>query len=193
MKFHLDTVGSSGTLVGELAAAPACCLPLLASVGASLCFSAFAPYSTALTYLLQCSVVFAVAGALIGFRQHHKWQPLVLAAASAISIFYAYNVQLSQGLVYSGLLGLLAAAVWNTIECRRCATCVPSIIQLHSTIICPLCGHQRTEAMPTDSCLYFYECTACKALLKPNSGDCCVFCSFGSVKCPPIQSGACVC
>ena len=25
--------------------------------------------------------------------------------------------------------------------------------------------------------------------LKPLAGDCCVFCSFGSVKCPPIQRG----
>ncbi|MDF3887656.1 GDCCVxC domain-containing (seleno)protein [Cupriavidus basilensis] len=32
-----------------------------------------------------------------------------------------------------------------------------------------------------------YECSHCKAILLPNLGDCCVFCSFGSVKCPPIQ------
>jgi hypothetical protein len=38
--------------------------------------------------------------------------------------------------------------------------------------------------MPTDACQYFYECEVCKALLKPNAGDCCVFCSFGSVMCP---------
>ena len=25
-------------------------------------------------------------------------------------------------------------------------------------------------------------------LLRPNPGDCCVFCSFGSVKCPPMQA-----
>jgi hypothetical protein len=25
------------------------------------------------------------------------------------------------------------------------------------------------------------------ALLKPKSGDCCVFCSYGDVPCPPIQ------
>ncbi|EPX7158509.1 GDCCVxC domain-containing (seleno)protein [Pseudomonas aeruginosa] len=23
--------------------------------------------------------------------------------------------------------------------------------------------------------------------MRPNPGDCCVFCSFGSVPCPPIQ------
>lgn len=42
--------------------------------------------------------------------------------------------------------------------------------------------------MPTDACQYFYECKACKALLRPNPGDCCVFCSFGDRPCPPIQA-----
>lgn len=43
--------------------------------------------------------------------------------------------------------------------------------------------------MPTNACIYFYECPACMMLLKPLSGDCCVFCSYGDVKCPPIQEG----
>ncbi|MFC0217600.1 GDCCVxC domain-containing (seleno)protein [Pseudochelatococcus lubricantis] len=60
---------------------------------------------------------------------------------------------------------------------------------LESTIICPNCGHRATETMPTEACQYFYDCKACGALLKPKSGDCCVFCSYGSVPCPPIQAG----
>ena len=28
----------------------------------------------------------------------------------------------------------------------------------------------------------------CGARLKPKPGDCCVFCSYGSVPCPPIQA-----
>ena len=63
---------------------------------------------------------------------------------------------------------------------------------LRSKLTCPHCGTVKEEAMPTDACLYFYECTGCHAMLRPKSGDCCVFCSFGSVKCPPIQqSGTC--
>lgn len=58
---------------------------------------------------------------------------------------------------------------------------------LESTITCPECGHQAAENMPTDSCWFFYECSSCHKLLKPDEGDCCVFCSYGSVKCPPIQ------
>ena len=29
----------------------------------------------------------------------------------------------------------------------------------------------------------------CGALLKPKPGDCCVYCSYGDVACPPIQEG----
>ena len=60
-------------------------------------------------------------------------------------------------------------------------------IQLQSTITCPICGHSKEETMPTDACQYFYECESCHTLLKPKQGDCCVFCSYGTVKCPPIQ------
>ncbi|MCH2547305.1 MAG: hypothetical protein MK052_06835 [Alphaproteobacteria bacterium] len=59
---------------------------------------------------------------------------------------------------------------------------------LQSTITCPECGTQKEETMPTDACQYFYECTACHTLLKPKEDDCCVFCSYGSVACPPIQN-----
>jgi hypothetical protein len=41
--------------------------------------------------------------------------------------------------------------------------------------------------MPTDACQYFYDCPACGAVLKPLAGDCCVFCSYADVPCPPIQ------
>lgn len=41
--------------------------------------------------------------------------------------------------------------------------------------------------MPTQSCLVFYQCPACGAVLKPKQGDCCIFCSYGDVPCPPIQ------
>jgi hypothetical protein len=61
------------------------------------------------------------------------------------------------------------------------------IAELVSTLTCPVCGQHRTESMPTDACQYFYECSDCKTLLKPKAGDCCVFCSFGDVPCPPIK------
>jgi hypothetical protein len=57
-----------------------------------------------------------------------------------------------------------------------------------STITCPHCGHQATETMPMDACQFFYDCKGCGTRLKPWVGDCCVFCSYGSVPCPPIQA-----
>jgi hypothetical protein len=67
-----------------------------------------------------------------------------------------------------------------------------SPVVLESVLTCPHCGYARQETMPTDACQFFYECGGCGALLRPKPGDCCVFCSFGSVKCPPIQQhGAC--
>ena len=61
---------------------------------------------------------------------------------------------------------------------------------LESTIICPSCGTSKAEIMPTDACQFFYECTGCGKLLRPRLGNCCVFCSYGSVACPPIQACA---
>lgn len=60
-------------------------------------------------------------------------------------------------------------------------------IELTSSLTCPHCGHMSVETMPTDACQYFYDCKSCGALLKPLSGDCCVFCSYGTVSCPPVQ------
>lgn len=66
-------------------------------------------------------------------------------------------------------------------------------IQLKSEIICPNCGHKKVEEMPTSACQFFYDCEACKNTLKPKEGDCCVFCSYGSVPCPPIQMNKSCC
>jgi hypothetical protein len=60
------------------------------------------------------------------------------------------------------------------------------------SLTCPGCGEVHVETMPTDACIYFFDCTGCGTVLRPKPGDCCVFCSYGSVKCPPIQEqGTC--
>lgn len=61
------------------------------------------------------------------------------------------------------------------------------IILLQSTITCPVCGHQKEETMPIDACQHFYECEKCRTVLNPLPEDCCVFCSYGDVKCPSKQ------
>jgi hypothetical protein len=73
------------------------------------------------------------------------------------------------------------------IRQRRTIEPTMNAVSLESMLTCPYCGIAARETMPTDACQFFYECGNCKALLRPKLGDCCVFCSYGSVKCPPIQ------
>jgi hypothetical protein len=60
-------------------------------------------------------------------------------------------------------------------------------MQLESILTCPKCSFQARERMPLDACQFFYVCKGCGEKLKPQPGDCCVFCSYGSVPCPPVQ------
>ena len=60
-----------------------------------------------------------------------------------------------------------------------------------ATIRCPECGVASVETMPTDACLYFWECPSCHVVVKPKPGDCCVFCSYGTALCPPKVSAMC--
>ena len=63
------------------------------------------------------------------------------------------------------------------------------MIELVSVLTCPSCAHTSAEPMPTDACQFFYDCKGCGERLKPKPGDCCVFCSYGTVPCPPVQAG----
>ncbi|MBA3663720.1 MAG: hypothetical protein H0W61_05875 [Bacteroidetes bacterium] len=56
-----------------------------------------------------------------------------------------------------------------------------------SDITCPVCKHTTTEKLPTQVCLIKYTCPTCKTDIYPKEGDCCVFCSYGTVKCPSKQ------
>ncbi len=58
-----------------------------------------------------------------------------------------------------------------------------------SDLTCPECGHVETLTMPQDSCMWFHPCASCQTVLRPKPGHCCVFCSYGSVACPPVQAG----
>ncbi len=60
-------------------------------------------------------------------------------------------------------------------------------IQTHATIRCPHCGVESTQEMPLDACQIVYLCESCDTILRPKTGDCCVFCSYGSLPCPPKQ------
>ena len=40
-----------------------------------------------------------------------------------------------------------------------------------------------------NTCQLFYDCKGCGAVLRPKPGDCCVYCSYATVPCPPVQAG----
>ena len=56
-----------------------------------------------------------------------------------------------------------------------------------SVVACPNCGARTEVEMPTDACVVFFECESCHTVLRPKASDCCVFCSYASVICPPVQ------
>lgn len=58
---------------------------------------------------------------------------------------------------------------------------------IKSEITCPKCNHKKMEEMPTDVCLLKYTCEKCNTELHPKEGDCCVFCTYGTHKCPSMQ------
>ncbi|MGJ0505787.1 MAG: GDCCVxC domain-containing (seleno)protein [Methylocystis sp.] len=61
-------------------------------------------------------------------------------------------------------------------------------MQFAATLTCPHCGHAEALAMPRDACVIAYDCPRCGARLAPKPGDCCVFCSYADVPCPPVQA-----
>ncbi len=60
-------------------------------------------------------------------------------------------------------------------------------IAIESVLTCPECGFQSRETMPTSTCQIVIHCGNCGASLRAKDGDCCVFCSYGSIPCPSIQ------
>ena len=60
-----------------------------------------------------------------------------------------------------------------------------------SRLTLPCCGAMVDAQMPVDACQFFYECPVCKMVVRAAQSDCCVFCSYGTVPCLPVQASAC--
>ncbi|MBL6751234.1 MAG: hypothetical protein ISP90_11960 [Nevskia sp.] len=65
--------------------------------------------------------------------------------------------------------------------------------ELGSAITCPHCGQLSVETMPVNACIVFWPCPHCAAVLRPLAGRCCVFCSYGTTPCPPVQASKACC
>ena len=57
----------------------------------------------------------------------------------------------------------------------------------NARLTCPKCNAVQKAKMPTNASQHFYKCQKCGELLKPKEGECCVFCSYADMKCPPKQ------
>lgn len=58
----------------------------------------------------------------------------------------------------------------------------------HQTVIkCPHCGYFQMETMPDDVCVIAWQCPGCGRIARPGKADCCVYCAYGSERCPPAQ------
>ena len=196
----LDGIGSVGALLAAIAAP--CCFPLFAGVIAALGIVAIGNFESFALYALQGFAVLSLFGLALAVRRHRSLWPFLLGVTSLVALAWSLYNTFSHVALYGGLFGLLVATVSNHLlmRSRVCDTpdqpsCSVPARQpvLQSIITCPECGQRTTETMPTDACVFFYDCPACHARLKPKQGDCCVFCSYGSVPCPPIQLGAICC
>ena len=182
----LDRIGSVGVLLAAIAAP--CCFPLFAAIATATGLGALGPYEGTILYIFQGFAALTLAGLALSVRRRRDFGPVIVGTLSCVAIAYHFYVKFSLPALYTGLFGLIAATVWNYLRARLGKGAI-----LQSTITCPDCGHKSNETMPTDACLFFFDCPACHARLKPRAGDCCVFCSYGSIPCPPIQTGESCC
>jgi len=190
VKTHLEKIGGFGGVIA--AAACPVCFPKLALLGALFGLGALSAYEWQLFIAAQVLVALAVLGHALAYLRHRKRWLLGLGILSGAGVFGGLYLLNSEAVTYAGLAGLAVTSAtdfWG----RKRAKVRPSFQQttpnavLSAVITCPNCGHRKREKMPTDTCQFFYECAGCGALLRPKAGDCCVFCSYGSVKCPSVQ------
>lgn len=193
---NIDKFGTSGLFLTALFSP--CCFPLFAFGASALGLGSFELFGGWTMWVFQTMSVISTVGLFISYRKHKNSSPTIIAIISSGLIIYSYNFYNNDNwttLLYFGMFGLLLATGLNyyinkkSMSCKTCTTFNGKTVELQSTLTCPTCGHKKDEIMPTDACVYFYECEQCNALLKPLPGDCCVFCSYGTVKCPPIQAG----
>lgn len=123
------------------------------------------------------------------------WLPALAVLLGGASGLLGLSDQLES---YSGVLMALSAVllIVGAYQWKKRSNSLKNEdmeVILESKITCPECGHEKLETMPTNACQFFYDCEGCGKVLKPKEGDCCVYCSYGSVKCPPIQQGESCC
>lgn len=190
---NLDKIGTFGLFL--IAIVSPCCFPLFAFTLSALGLSSVEFFGGWTEYIFEGLVFITLIGFFISYRQHRIFLPLLIGLISGGLIVAVYNFDIDSKAVYVGMFGLLVATALNyyinrkhKIKCKTWTEIDGQNIELQSSITCPKCGHSKSETMPTETCQFFYECESCKTVLKPMQGDCCVYCSYGTVKCPSKQT-----
>ena len=60
-------------------------------------------------------------------------------------------------------------------------------LQRACIITCPVCSNAVVERMSHESLKGVFHCQKCLTWLAPKPGDHCIYESYGSVRCPPLQ------
>jgi len=183
IKYNIDKLGTIGLFITALFSP--CCFPLFAFAASAFGLGNFELFGGWTIWIFLTMVLVSIAGLIISYFIHRCLYPLLIAVPSALFIFYGFLINSNATFIYLGMLGIFIATGVNYYRNKLHG----KPIELKSILTCPNCGYKKTEIMPTDACQFFYECERCKKVLKPLEGDCCVYCSYGSVKCPPIQEG----
>lgn len=114
-----------------------------------------------------------------------------------LNMFNTFSLRgsiLKSGFLFAGILLVFCQCSTPVDEAKADETCDEDACCESSTessetseITCPKCGHKATETLPTQVCQIKYNCKKCDTLLMPKEGDCCVFCTYGTHKCPSMQ------
>ncbi len=187
-RITLHTIGNIGFLITAIFSP--CCFPLLGIGLTALGYGSFELFGGWTMYVFEGFVALSLVGLFISYRQHRCLYPLLMAITGAAFIFYSYHfidADYWTYLMYAGMALVTIASVYNIYRTRLHKK--QTVIISQSIITCPTCGHATEETMPVNACQYFYVCPHCQTRLQPKEGDCCVFCSYGTVVCPPMQLG----
>ncbi len=186
MRLHIQKIGTVGLFITAITSP--CCFPLFGFILTALGIGSFELFGEWSMRVFIALTLLSLVGLTISYRIHKSMYALLAAIPSVALIFYSYyfiDADYWINLLYVGMFGMLVASITDYYRIRLHKGKMK--IELQSVITCPVCGQKKEETMPTDACTFFYECENCKTRLKPKEGDCCVFCSYGTVKCPPIQ------
>ena len=128
---HLEKASLAGSILTLL-----CCLgfgPLLAVLGAI--GAGFLINDRIVAALLAVFLALGAGGLYLSFREHHRWPPLLLHLGSAVILFVFTFVLYIPVIVWLGMVGIVAAVVWDFFlkrqHAKECAASCPPTSQEH--------------------------------------------------------------